>query len=538
MEPIHEPLDLQSAWEWLQGRHSAPESARRAAVVWRACERLLKLEPRQRPRSLKSFCTMFRHRAAVRSFTVDPQKLAIAVGRERLKLPDLLAWQAPCRPEMVEGPTEEMVSLARARLSKTPCDDSCSAVGHWHMSTLASIAVVQQSYSPTEVASVLCGLALIRLDGEGRLDCESLNRDACVAALPAVVSFPREPWKFKVAGCNNLRYRSVIVPTGCMAGFIGPGGSIIGSLRAELQRQVDYNFPVRLRLQSCVGGGGVARISVPPHTSTDRLDSMRKVVEVCINEVGVSHKKELRHRRNRRIQFEEEAQAYHRQLRRTYAARRQQSWAERALTVPGTDVSGIGQEYIRRGRGAHLEKPGHLRRRSWLKEKRRNLLRFAAGVVNKVPRHLGAAAAQTTGDKLPRALSPLSLRAAAQITGDKPPKALSPLSLWKDVSLRTKRGRADRAAVAFSDLREACESNRPGASSGAQEGIEADKSSEVFNDEQMHENADVGRSVAIAEDGFNTQITVIHKEKGKKDIKQKQFTKKKEEIPQGPKGAE
>lgn len=371
---------------WLAPGASHCERVRLVMALRRVCDRLLVLQPQQRPRSLDALGSVARRAAgSICTFTVDPA----ALGRE-LDIPEkvrslLSEIEVFCGEDVLEPLPDATVHEAQRKwavLSNSEGLSSDAEVARW----VQSQAFVRQGFAPLDIARALCDLGLLQRGDSGAVDCTRLRRQAVDRKLPQ--RLPERPWyqmKRDMTACRVVR-----LPAGYSTSYagvvIGPRGAAIASLSRHLaqgEHSCGNGFSVSLGFS---GDSVRARICwskwCAPQEATNVADGV--AAELLRHLLQVPE--ELRAlRAARQARLLEEGMAYHRQLRAARAVR-QRSFesVRRALSLPGSGVDGFGACFIRRLWAPHKDR-GVARRQSWLRAKRRTLQRARAELVP-VPR--------------------------------------------------------------------------------------------------------------------------------------------------------
>lgn len=257
---------------------------------------------------------------------------------------------------------------------------SVAEVARW----IASQAFVESRYRPLDLVRALCMLGLVEgsLAGdEAPIDCTKLTAAACTSALaalrgPACSCFPAGTAAKVVS----------IYPLGKSA-FIGKRGSGICRVRCELRKKLAdlaARGSVSLRVHTNTVVITAELAALPAGTSSQViLDALGGVVRADVRWRVQKRYGERKHRQQCR---QEQGRQYHQELRIQRILRRELPGAARALSLPERGVDGFGAVAVRRPGKPTGPVPERLlrkgaglrRRRAWLRQKRRELLRACA----------------------------------------------------------------------------------------------------------------------------------------------------------------
>lgn len=395
---------------WIADCVAPSERASRIASLHRVCDRLLQLEPAQRPRTLRALKRMMPMRRAlcVRSYTVHPRSIASAIDPSP-EVHHLLAHiPVGCGEEVLEQPTEDYLKQLRCKWTQLVRDDwparnGVRATAEW----IASQAYVSREHEAEEAVLVLSKLGLLRYTGGEVIECGGLSHDLCRTKLPPVPDFPVTPWEIPWGFRKGVTAtkREVPVPPGCVGLLIGKKGRALQALQQGLAGQIrgphwgeelagsDACPSFHLHVTAGTGrySSGILIVTIKwiipwqhkaqePKRVRDAADCAAKILIRHMSEIRCCQMHESFIRRERQQErLREIGQAYHklRHEQRTERRRRPLEAVERALTLPPASLP-----------VAHFcgrKELARQRRRGFQREKRVSLL-HACDVLERVVR--------------------------------------------------------------------------------------------------------------------------------------------------------
>eukprot|EP00746_Dinoflagellata_sp_MGD_P163497 gnl/MRDRNA2_/MRDRNA2_91568_c0_seq1.p1 gnl/MRDRNA2_/MRDRNA2_91568_c0~~gnl/MRDRNA2_/MRDRNA2_91568_c0_seq1.p1 ORF type:complete len:536 (+),score=83.51 gnl/MRDRNA2_/MRDRNA2_91568_c0_seq1:134-1741(+) len=382
--------DTGKSLQWLSECHAPAERSRRVSALHHICERLLRLQPQNRPRSLAALGRWLRTGVSVKSYTIHPVALAQALEAPQMVQELLKGVQGGCPANLLESlDTLPEGFLCRIRerwishVSRNAFKGSRGA-SDW----IASQAHVDKVYELEEVVSVLDELDLIQYANHGAIDCSHATPETCASRLPVIAGCSSSAWKLLHHGLTSA-VRHVNLPPQITAMIIGRKGVAIQQLQVDLEarirnlQKVDQNShhvscpSVQLKIDE-----GILVLTLkwahPWHRDCKEPQHVKETADAMKNAVA-HHCNELYHvrcnklwmrRQQGREHFQKRGQLYHAMRRSQCEEARKLFAVEKALTLPPPGYSDA------RASG-HKDRMRH-RHRTAQREKRRNLLRARA----------------------------------------------------------------------------------------------------------------------------------------------------------------